>query len=125
MKDLLDWLKRTARALKRDAIALYFAARDPRVPWYAKALAAAIAAYALSPIDLIPDFIPILGYVDELILLPLAVAGVIRLIDPGVLAEHRARAAEIAERPISKVGAAIIVTMWILAFALMANGLWR
>ena len=74
----LDTLKRWAQTLKRDAITLYLAARDPRVPWYAKALAGIVAAYALSPIDLIPDFIPIVGYLDELILLPLAIAGVLQ-----------------------------------------------
>jgi uncharacterized membrane protein YkvA (DUF1232 family) len=85
-----------ARAIRRDAIALYLAARDPRVSWHAKVLAAVVAAYALSPIDLIPDFIPVLGYLDEVVLLPLAMAAVMRLIDPAIIAEHRAAAAGIA-----------------------------
>jgi uncharacterized membrane protein YkvA (DUF1232 family) len=90
----------------RDTVAPYLATRDPRVRWYAKALAVVIAAYALSPIDLIPDFIP-LGYLDELILLPLAIAGVVRLIDPAIMAEHRATAATMAEQLTSKSGAAL------------------
>ena len=119
----LDTLKRWAQTLRRDAITLYLAARDPRVPWYAKALAGIVAAYALSPIDLIPDFIPIVGYLDELILLPLAIAGVLRLIDPAVLAERRARATVIAERPVSKIAAALIMALWLLTFALMVWGI--
>ena len=75
MRPWLQRLKDWARLIRRDAVALYLAARDPRVSWYAKALAVLIAAYAFSPIDLIPDFIPVLGYLDELILLPLAIAG--------------------------------------------------
>jgi uncharacterized membrane protein YkvA (DUF1232 family) len=124
MRRWVENLKKWARALKRDAIALYFSARDPRVPWYVKALAGLIAAYALSPIDLIPDFIPVLGYLDELVLLPLAIAGVMRLIEPATLAEHRAKAARIAERPVSKAGAAVIVTLWLSTFVLMVWWLW-
>ena len=119
----LDTLKRWAQTLKRDAITLYLAARDPRVPWYAKALAGIVAAYALSPIDLIPDFIPIVGYLDELILLPLAIAGVLSLIDPALLAERRARATLIAERPVSKIAAVVIVALWLLTVALLSWGL--
>jgi uncharacterized membrane protein YkvA (DUF1232 family) len=119
----LDTLKRWAQTLRRDAITLYLAARDPRVPWYAKALAGIVAAYALSPIDLIPDVIPIVGYLDELILLPLAIAGVLRLIDPAVLAERRARATLIAERPVSKIAAAVIIALWLLTFTLLVWGL--
>jgi uncharacterized membrane protein YkvA (DUF1232 family) len=124
MQRWLDRLKQWARTLRRDAIALYLAARDPRVPWYVKALAGIIAAYALSPIDLIPDFIPVLGYLDELILLPLAIAGVMHLIEPTILAEHRASATQIAERPVSKVGAAVIVALWLLTPTLLAWWLW-
>ena len=107
MRAWLDRLKRWARAITRDAVALYLAARDPRVPWYAKVFAAVIAAYALSPIDLIPDFIPVLGYLDELVLLPLAIAGVIRLIDPAIMSEHRTAATDIVMWPMSKLGAAM------------------
>jgi len=111
-----DRLKTWARTIKRDVHALYLASRDPRVPWYAKALAIGIAAYAVSPIDLIPDFIPVLGYLDDVILVPLGVALVIRLIPPHVLAEHRARA-DAQARPVSYVAAALIVGVWIVAAA--------
>jgi uncharacterized membrane protein YkvA (DUF1232 family) len=120
----LDRLKRWARAIRRDAVALYLCTRDPRVPWHAKVLAAVIAAYALSPIDLIPDFIPVLGYLDEVILLPLAMAGVMRLIDPAVMAEHRAAATRIAERPVSKSGAALTLAVWAGVAALLVWQFW-
>src|SRR5690349_22191789 len=87
-------LRGWARGLKRDVVALYLAARDPRVPWYAKAVAAAVAAYALSPIDLIPDFIPIVGYLDDIVLVPLGIALAIRLIPSAILEEHRKTATE-------------------------------
>ncbi len=119
-----DRLKTWARAIRRDAVALYLATRDPRVPWYAKVLAASIAAYALSPIDLIPDFIPVLGYLDEMILLPLAMVGVVRLIDPAIMAEHRAAAAHIIERPVNKSGAALIVATWVGAVGLLVWQFW-
>jgi uncharacterized membrane protein YkvA (DUF1232 family) len=107
MQRLKDW----ARAVTRDVVALSLAARDPRTPWYAKAFALAIAAYALSPIDLIPDFIPVLGYLDEVILLPLAISFAIWLVPPNVMAEHRVAAAEFASKPVSRSGAAIIVAL--------------
>jgi uncharacterized membrane protein YkvA (DUF1232 family) len=106
------------RTIKRDAHALYLAARDPRVPWYAKALALAVAAYAASPIDLIPDFIPVIGYLDDLIVLPLGVALVIRLIPPEIMAEHRAIAAAAQDRPVSRAAAVLIVLIWIATIAL-------
>lgn len=106
---LRDW----ARGLKRDVHAVYLAARDPRTPWYARALALFIAAYALSPIDLIPDFIPVLGYLDELILLPLGLMLVVRLIPVEVMAEARAAALAAESRPTSRLGAALIVLLWI------------
>lgn len=111
----LEWLRSWARSIKRDVLALYFAARDPRVVWYVKLLAAAIAAYALSPIDLIPDFIPVLGYVDELVLLPLAIMLAIRLIPPEIMAEHRAAAIAAESRPKSYAAAAVIALVWISA----------
>ncbi|RUU78974.1 DUF1232 domain-containing protein, partial [Mesorhizobium sp. M7A.F.Ca.CA.002.05.1.1] len=82
-------LNEWARTIKRDVHALYLAARDPRTPWYAKALAVCVASYALSPIDLIPDFIPVIGYLDDVILVPLGVLAVVRMIPPEVMAEHR------------------------------------
>jgi uncharacterized membrane protein YkvA (DUF1232 family) len=107
---LRDW----ARAIRRDVHAIYLASRDPRVPWYAKALAVCVAAYALSPIDLIPDFIPVLGYLDDAILLPLGVLLVVWMIPPDVMAEHRAAAAIAAERPTSTSGTMFIVAVWIV-----------
>src|SRR2546421_10425298 len=89
---MLKRWKRWARSIKRNADALYLTARDRRVPWYVKALAIAVAAYALSPIDLIPDFVPVLGYLDDLIVVPLGIALVVRLIPPEVMEEYRVRA---------------------------------
>jgi uncharacterized membrane protein YkvA (DUF1232 family) len=113
-----DRLKDWARIIKRDVHALYLASRDPRVPWYAKALAIFIAGYALSPIDLIPDFIPVLGYLDDGILLPLGILLVIRLIPPEILAEHRDMAAVAQERPVSRTAAVVIVCIWVVSLAL-------
>jgi uncharacterized membrane protein YkvA (DUF1232 family) len=107
--------KHWARATKRDAHALYLAARDPRVPWYAKAIAIAVAAYALSPVDLIPDFVPVLGYLDDMIIVPAGIALVIRLIPPPIMAEHRALAAAAQDRPVSRSAAAAIVVVWVSA----------
>lgn len=112
-----DW----ARAVKRDVVALYLAARDPRVPWYAKAVALAVAAYALSPIDLIPDFIPVIGYLDDLIIVPLGIVLAVRLIPADILAEHRATASEAGKRPTSRTAAVVIVAIWI-GLALVALG---
>ena len=107
-----------ARAFGRDVVALWLAARDPRVPWHAKALAAAVAAYALSPIDLIPDFIPLLGYLDDLLIVPLGILLAVRLIPEAILAELRERAVE-QGRPVSRAGLAMVVAIW-LGAALMA-----
>src|ERR1700749_1094630 len=101
-------LKIWASALKRDVHAIYLAARHPRVPWYAKLIAVAVAGYALSPIDLIPDFIPVLGYVDDLIIVPLGIALVVSLIPEQVLAEYRAKADAAEQRPRSR-GTAIVI----------------
>ncbi len=108
-------LKSWAGALKQDVVALYIAARDPRVPWYVKAAAMGIAAYALSPIDLIPDFIPVLGYLDELIILPVAIALVIRMIPASLMAEFRDEARRRSERPVSRIAAMAIAALWISA----------
>ena len=88
---MLARLRAWARALKRDVHAIWLAARDPRVPWYAKMIAGCVAAYALSPIDLIPDFIPVLGYLDDLVIVPLGILLVVALIPPHIMAQHRAR----------------------------------
>src|SRR3954451_21453859 len=102
-------LKAWARSLKRDAHAVWLCARDPRTPWYAKALALAVAGYAFSPIDLIPDFIPVLGYLDDLILVPAGLWLVLRLIPPDVLATHRAAAEAAADRPVSRVAMGVVI----------------
>jgi uncharacterized membrane protein YkvA (DUF1232 family) len=105
-------LREWANAITRDVHALYLAARDARVPWYAKLIAGCIAAYALSPIDLIPDFIPVLGYLDDLIIVPLGILLVVALIPPGIMAEHRAAAAAAREQPRSMAGAVAVITVW-------------
>ena len=115
---MLARLREWARLIKRDVVAIYLAAGDPRVPWHAKALAAAIAAYALSPIDLIPDFIPVLGLLDELILLPLGIALVVRMIPPPIMAELRVTADAATARPQSHTGAIVIVAIWTALTAL-------
>jgi uncharacterized membrane protein YkvA (DUF1232 family) len=107
--------KRWAKTIKRDAHALWLASRDPRVPWYAKVLALAVAGYAASPIDLIPDFIPVIGYLDDLVIVPLGIALVIKLIPPDIMAENRALATAAQDRPVSKTAAAVIVALWLLA----------
>ena len=114
---MLGDIKIWARGLKRDVYAIHLAARDPRTPWYAKMLAVVGAGYALSPIDLIPDFIPVLGYLDDLILVPLGIWLVVRLIPEQVMAEHRAKACEAEQRPRSKGAAIAIIAIWILAAA--------
>ena len=106
-------LKKWAANMRRDAHALYLASRDPRVPWYGKLLAAAVAAYALSPIDLIPDFIPVLGYLDDLVIVPLGVLLVVSLIPDEIMAEHRTTAATALSRPFSRAATAAIVVIWI------------
>ena len=118
MGRLAQW----ARALKRESLALYYATRDARTPWYAKLLAGAIVAYALSPIDLIPDFIPVLGLLDELLLLPAAIWLALRLVPEQVLVESRARAEAALERPTSRVAAVVIVFVWIACA--LAVGAW-
>lgn len=117
---LLDKLRQRARLLKTETYALYLAARHPGTPWYAKILVAGIVAYAFSPIDLIPDFVPVLGYLDDLILIPLGIALAIKMIPAPVLAECRARAREVVAggKPVSRSAAAVIVLIWLLLAAL-------
>jgi uncharacterized membrane protein YkvA (DUF1232 family) len=119
-RTLRDW----ARVVRRDTIAIWIAARDPRVPWYAKAAAAAVAAYALSPIDLIPDFIPVLGYLDDLLIVPAGIVLVVRLIPADLMAEFRTQAAERADRPTSYLAALAIVLLWAAAITATAWWLW-
>jgi uncharacterized membrane protein YkvA (DUF1232 family) len=101
-----------ARSVKQDVHALYLAARDPRTPWYAKALAICVAGYALSPIDLIPDFIPVIGYLDDAVIVPLGILAVVKLIPAEVMAQSRAVAASAAEKPVSRIAAFVIVLIW-------------
>jgi uncharacterized membrane protein YkvA (DUF1232 family) len=124
MKVWLERLRGWARGIKRDVIALWLAARDPRVPWYAKTVAALVAAYALSPIDLIPDMIPVLGYLDDVILVPLGILLAVRLIPAPLMAELREEAARRGERPVSRAGAAAVVAIWLIALAALVDALW-
>ena len=115
--------KRAALGLRAETYALYLAVRDPRTPWYARALAACVVAYALSPIDLIPDPIPILGYLDDLVLVPIGIGLVLRLIPPEVMAECRAKAAKHLEwvKPKVYAAAVVIVAIWIVIFVVLAR----
>jgi uncharacterized membrane protein YkvA (DUF1232 family) len=116
MRVMERW-KLQARRLKVEAYALYLAYKDPRVPWYARLFAACLVGYAFSPIDLIPDPIPILGYLDDLVLVPLGILLVRRMIPDAVLAECRERAKDLVERPTNWVAAAVIIAIWILLAA--------
>jgi uncharacterized membrane protein YkvA (DUF1232 family) len=106
-------------------VALWIAARDPRVPWYAKAAAGAVAAYALSPIDVIPDFIPVLGYLDDLIIVPFGILLAVRLIPAELMVEFRAQAQQRVSRPRSLAGLFLIVAIWLLLAALVGWFVWR
>lgn len=119
---LLESFKERVRHLKGETFALYLAARHPDTPWYAKALVAGVVAYAFSPIDLIPDFVPVLGLLDDLILVPLGIALAIRMIPPAVMADCRIRAqAKMAgEKPASRAAAFVIIGIWVLVAALCA-----
>jgi uncharacterized membrane protein YkvA (DUF1232 family) len=110
-------LGRWARTLKRDVVALWVAARDPRTPWPAKLLAGAVAAYALSPIDLIPDFIPILGYLDDLVVVPAGIWLALRMVPPDLMLEFREEAARRTGRLMSRAAATLVVATWILLAA--------
>ena len=112
-------LESWARGIKVEVYALYLAYRDPRVPWYARVFAAVVVGYAFSPIDLIPDVVPVLGYLDDLIVVPLGVALAIKMIPPHVLAECREKAREAKDRPVNRVAAVVIVIVWI-ALAVLA-----
>lgn len=125
--NLIDHWREKIAALKADTYALYLASRDPRVPWHAKAVAGVTVAYALSPIDLIPDFIPVLGYLDDLILVPLGLALAIRLIPPSLLGEHRAEAVRRFSSggpPGGHIAAVFVGLAWVLAAAWLIRLLW-
>src|SRR3712207_3199577 len=122
MQQSLDRWKQRARQLKTELYALYLAYKDPRVPWYARLFAACVVGYAFSPIDLIPDPIPVLGYLDDLLLVPLGIALAIKLIPPGVLAEHRAQAQKVTAegKPINRTAAAVVAILWVSLAVLAA-----
>ncbi len=115
---IIDTLKQRAHLLKRETYAIFLACKDPRVPWYAKLLAGGVVAYAFSPIDLIPDPIPVLGYLDDLIIVPLGIALVLKMIPPQVMADCRAQAALQHDKPTNWIAAITIVAIWLLLAAL-------
>lgn len=121
MQQIIARWKSSVKALKRDAYTLYLACRDPRVPWGVRLLAMGVAGYAFSPIDLIPDWIPVLGYLDDLILVPLGILLVVRLMPQPVLAECRERAEALiaAGKPINRVAAVCIIALWVLSAVAM------
>ena len=121
----LDEARAWAGRIKRDVIALWLAARDGRTPLAAKLVAAAVAAYALSPIDLIPDAIPVLGYLDDLLIVPSGIMLAVRLVPPVLMAEFRAQALARAGRPVSRAGLAIVVAIWVLTALGLGWWLWR
>lgn len=118
--------KHRARQLKTELYALFLACRDPRVPWRARIVAALVVGYAFSPIDLIPDPIPVLGYLDDLIILPLGIMLALRLIPPGVMADCRARArqATAQDRPVVWIAAVVIVVIWVGLAWIVLRWLW-
>jgi uncharacterized membrane protein YkvA (DUF1232 family) len=119
-KALGAW-KQRARQLKVETYALYLACKDPRTPWYARLFIALVVGHTLSPIDLIPDFIPILGYLDDLILVPVGVALALKMIPPHVLAESREKARETMSegKPTSWVAAGVIIALWLVLAAMI------
>lgn len=118
--NFLQRARQWACGLKRDVVAVYLAARDRRTPWAVRVLAVAVAAYALSPIDLVPDFIPVLGYLDDLLIVPLGLMLVLRLLPPQVLADARVHAAQLLARPRSYAAAALVVLLWLVAAGWLA-----
>lgn len=123
MGSIMRRWKEKARNLKKETFAVYLAYKDPRVPWYAKLTAVCVVGYALSPIDLIPDPIPILGYLDDLVLIPLGIALVVRMIPPAVMQECRLKAETAFEqgkgKPKNWIAGAIIIAIWVVVFCMM------
>ena len=119
---MMEGWKKLVRRLKSDTYAIYLASKDPRVPWYAKALIVFVVAHTLSPIDLIPDFIPVIGYLDDLVIAPLGIAIAIKLIPQDVLAEYREKAQQMIaqDQPPNKWAAVVIITIWLLVAVIMA-----
>jgi uncharacterized membrane protein YkvA (DUF1232 family) len=122
IRHVLEGLKQRARRLKTEVYALYLAYKDPRVPWYARLFAAGVVAYTVSPIDLIPDFIPVIGYLDDLILVPIGIVFALKMIPPDVMAECRERAKETLRegRPMGWIAVGIIIGIWLTLAALSA-----
>ena len=116
---MLDRLKKHALSLKKDAYALYIAARDPRVPWYAKAFMGLVLAYAFSPIDLTPDFVPVLGYLDDLVIIPLGIALALKMIPAQVMIDARQQVEDRMQKgePVSRTGAVIVIVIWLVLLA--------
>lgn len=127
MANVVESWKQRAQQFKAETYALYLAYRDPRTPWYARIIAAIVVGYAFSPIDLIPDFIPVLGYLDDLVLVPLGIWFALKLIPPAVMAESRAKSQEImaSGKPVNRTAAVIIVTIWLSLAALGIALGWR
>jgi uncharacterized membrane protein YkvA (DUF1232 family) len=126
----MDRWKERAKKIQTETYAVYLAYRDPRVPWYARLFAACVVAYAFSPIDLIPDFIPVLGYLDDLVLVPLGIVLALKMIPRPVMVECRQKAQEVMAqgKPVNRVAAAVIVSAWLLLAALavyLVVRLWR
>lgn len=121
---LLARMKDRAATVKKDIVALWLAGRDPRTPFVAKAVAGLVAAYALSPIDLIPDFIPVIGYLDDLVIVPLGIMLAARLVPPDLMAEFRSEAQRGEHRPTGNAGAFAIVALWIAGAALLLWLFW-
>jgi uncharacterized membrane protein YkvA (DUF1232 family) len=124
----IDRAREWARAVKRDVVAVWLAARDARTPILAKLVAAAVAAYALSPVDLIPDFIPVLGYLDDLLILPLGIMLAVKLVPSDLMREFRQAAAERSGKPVSRAGLLIVAGLWLagtlLVALLIARSVW-
>ena len=118
--------KQSARDLKREVYALFLAYKDPRMPWYAKIFTGLVVAYAFSPIDLIPDFIPVLGYLDDLILVPLGVAAAIKMIPPEVMAEYRAKAQTEMDsgKPVNWLMTSVIILVWVGLAVMCMKWVW-
>jgi len=127
MSALMANLKERAGRLKTETYALYLVAQDPRTPWLAKVIAAAVVAYAFSPIDLIPDFIPVLGYLDDLLIVPAGIALAIRMVPEPVMAEARERArAGFAEgRPVNRSAAVVVVITWVVGLCVILAIAWK
>ncbi|MFI8415451.1 YkvA family protein [Serratia sp. NPDC078593] len=116
-----SWLRRWAKGIKRDIVALWLAARDRRTPWYAKLIALLVAGYAVSPIDLIPDFIPVLGYIDDVIIIPLGILLAVRLIPKPLMVELRETAQRRIDNPRGRFAAFVIIVLWILCLIVLAR----